>query len=39
MSTGVLVMAHGTPDSPGEIEAFYTRIVAAVRPPPNCSPS
>lgn len=23
---GVLVMAHGTPASPGEIEAFYTRI-------------
>ena len=23
---GVLVMAHGTPDTPEEIEAFYTRI-------------
>jgi ferrochelatase len=29
---GVLVMAHGTPDSPEEIEAFYTRIRRG-RPP------
>lgn len=24
--TGLLVMAHGTPSAPGELEAFYTRI-------------
>jgi protoporphyrin/coproporphyrin ferrochelatase len=29
---GVLVMAHGTPQDPGEIEAFYTRIRRG-RPP------
>ncbi len=32
MSTGVLVMAHGTPAHPEEIEAFYTRIRRG-RPP------
>jgi len=30
--TGVLLMAHGTPSSPAEIEAFYTRIRRG-RPP------
>jgi ferrochelatase len=32
MTTGVLVMAHGTPSGPDEIEAFYTRIRRG-RPP------
>lgn len=32
MTTGVLVMAHGTPEHPGEIAAFYTRIRRG-RPP------
>lgn len=32
MSTGVLIMAHGTPASPAEIAAFYTRIRRG-RPP------
>ncbi len=32
---GVLVMAHGTPDSPGEIEAFYTRIRRGRPPTPE----
>lgn len=26
MTTGVLVMAYGTPTSPGDVEAYYTRI-------------
>lgn len=30
--TGVLVMAHGTPERPEDLEAFYTRIRAG-RPP------
>jgi len=33
--TGVLVMAHGTPGSPGEIEAFYTRIRRGRPPSPE----
>ena len=33
--TGVLVMAHGTPDTPGEIEAFYTRIRRGRPPTPE----
>jgi ferrochelatase len=32
---GVLVMAHGTPDSPEEIEAFYTRIRRGSPPTPE----
>jgi len=32
VTTGVLIMAHGTPASPGEIVAFYTRIRRG-RPP------
>lgn len=32
---GVLVMAHGTPDSPEEIEAFYTRIRRGRPPTPE----
>ncbi|HUA94371.1 MAG TPA: ferrochelatase [Acidimicrobiales bacterium] len=32
---GVLVMAHGTPDDPGEIEAFYTRIRRGRPPTPE----
>ena len=32
MTTGVLLMAHGTPASPDEIEGFYTRIRRG-RPP------
>lgn len=32
MSTGVLIMAHGTPASPDELAAFYTRIRRG-RPP------
>ncbi len=35
MSTGVLVMAHGTPDTPEEIEAFYTRIRRGRPPTPE----
>ncbi len=35
MSTGVLVMAHGTPDAPEEIEAFYTRIRRGRPPTPE----
>ena len=33
--TGVLVMAHGTPDTPGEIEPFYTRIRRGRPPTPE----
>jgi ferrochelatase len=33
--TGVLVMAHGTPDAPGEIEPFYTRIRRGRPPTPE----
>lgn len=33
--TGVLVMAHGTPASPDEIEAFYTRIRRGRPPTPE----
>jgi protoporphyrin/coproporphyrin ferrochelatase len=32
VTTGVLIMAHGTPASPDEIDAFYTRIRRG-RPP------
>ncbi len=32
---GVLVMAHGTPDTPAGIEAFYTSIRAGRPPPPE----
>jgi len=32
---GVLVMAHGTPDAPEEIEAFYTRIRRGRPPTPE----
>ncbi len=32
---GVLVMAHGTPASPQEIEPFYTRIRRGSPPPPE----
>jgi ferrochelatase len=32
MTTGVLVMAHGTPASPEGIEAFYTRIRRGTAP-------
>ncbi|MGB7653424.1 MAG: ferrochelatase [Acidimicrobiales bacterium] len=35
MRTGVLVMAHGTPSSPGGIEAFYTRIRRGSPPTPE----
>jgi len=35
VTTGVLVMAHGTPDSPEEIEAFYTRIRRGRPPTPE----
>ena len=33
--TGVLVMAHGTPDTPEEIEPFYTRIRRGRPPTPE----
>ena len=33
--TGVLVMAHGTPETPGDIEAFYTRIRRGRPPTPE----
>ncbi|HEY7916613.1 MAG TPA: ferrochelatase [Acidimicrobiales bacterium] len=33
--TGVLVMAHGTPDSPAAIEPFYTAIRHGRPPPPE----
>jgi ferrochelatase len=33
--TGVLVMAHGTPATPDEIEAFYTSIRRGRPPPPE----
>ena len=35
MTTGVLVMAHGTPSSPEGIEAFYTRIRHGHPPTPE----
>jgi len=35
MSIGVLVMAHGTPDTPEGIEAFYTRIRRGRPPTPE----
>jgi protoporphyrin/coproporphyrin ferrochelatase len=35
MTTGVLVMAHGTPSSPDGIEAFYTRIRRGSPPTPE----
>ena len=34
-SVGVLVMAHGTPGSVGEVEPFYTRIRRGHRPSPE----
>ncbi|MGH9096099.1 MAG: ferrochelatase [Acidimicrobiales bacterium] len=34
-SIGVLVMAHGTPDTPEEIEPFYTSIRRGRPPPPE----
>ncbi len=33
--TGVLVMAHGTPPDPGDIERFYTVIRRGSPPPPE----
>ncbi len=33
--TGVLVMAHGTPDSPADVESFYTAIRHGRPPPPE----
>ena len=35
MTTGVLVMAHGTPSAPEGIEAFYTRIRRGSPPTPE----
>ncbi len=35
MTVGVLVMAHGTPSSPEEISAFYTRIRRGRAPSPE----
>jgi ferrochelatase len=35
VTTGVLIMAHGTPSSPDGIEAFYTRIRRGSPPPPE----
>src|SRR6185437_11148132 len=35
MTTGVLVMAHGTPATPEEIEPFYTRIRRGRPPTPE----
>lgn len=35
MTTGVLVMAHGTPSTPDGIEAFYTRIRRGSPPTPE----
>ncbi|MGB8180059.1 MAG: ferrochelatase [Acidimicrobiales bacterium] len=35
MSVGVLVMAHGTPASPDDIESFYTRIRRGSPPTPE----
>ncbi|HUI02168.1 MAG TPA: ferrochelatase [Acidimicrobiales bacterium] len=33
-ATGVLVMAHGTPRTPGDLAAFYTEIRRGSPPPP-----
>ena len=33
--TGVLVMAYGTPASPGEVEAFYTDVRRGRPPSPE----
>jgi ferrochelatase len=35
MSTGVLVMAYGTPTTPGDVEAYYTRIRHGRAPTPE----
>jgi ferrochelatase len=35
VTTGVLIMAHGTPSSPDGIEPFYTRIRRGSPPPPE----
>lgn len=35
MTTGVLVMAYGTPSAPGDVEAFYTDVRRGRPPPPE----
>jgi len=35
MKTGVLVMAYGTPTTPGDVEAYYTRIRHGRAPTPE----
>jgi ferrochelatase len=35
MTTGVLVMAYGTPTTPGDVEAYYTRIRHGRAPTPE----
>jgi len=35
VTTGVLVMAYGTPTSPGDVEAYYTRIRHGRAPTPE----
>jgi ferrochelatase len=35
MTTGVLVMAYGTPTTPGDVEAYYTRIRHGRPPTPE----
>lgn len=35
MKTGVLVMAYGTPTTPGDVEAYYTRIRHGRSPTPE----
>jgi len=38
MTTGVLVMAYGTPTTPADVEAYYTRIRHGRPPRPSSSP-
>ena len=35
MTTGVLVMAYGTPTTPADVEAYYTRIRLGRAPTPE----
>ena len=35
MTTGILVMAYGTPTTPADVEAYYTRIRHGRRPTPE----
>ncbi len=33
---GVLLMAYGTPETPDQVEAYFTHIRVGLRPPRMC---